>query len=204
MKRPIPARTTRETGQMRYTKFCLAGTAAALIVAAPAARADETAIKAMAQGSHAIVMRHAKTSAHGRALVLDPNGNCANEENLSEAGRAQSQRLKAMLDQAGIKLDAVLTSPFCRTKETAQLAFGTATVDPNLTALEIGTQAQGQVRTQSVTDLLARHAGKGNVALVTHRPNIDALTMELVEEGEAVIAKIQPSGALDVVGRIKP
>jgi phosphohistidine phosphatase SixA len=109
-----------------------------------------------------------------------------------------------MLDKAGIKFDAVLTSPFCRAKETAQLAFGGATVDSNLTALEIGTQAQGQARTQAITDLLARHAGKGNVALVTHRPNIDALTMELVEEGEAVVARIQPNGTLDAVGRIRP
>jgi phosphohistidine phosphatase SixA len=149
-------------------------------------------------------MRHAKISAHAKALVLDPKGNCANEENLSDDGRAQSQRLKAMLDKAGIEFDAVLTSPFCRARDTAQLAFGRATVEPHLTALELGTQAQGQARTQAITELLARNAGKGNVALVTHRPNIDALTMELVEEGEAVVAKIQPGGALDVIGRIKP
>ncbi len=189
---------------MRYSSFCLAAMTAALMVAATAAHADETAIKAMTQGGHALLMRHAKISGHSKAMVLDPKGNCANEENLSADGRAQAQRLKALLDNAGVKFDAVLTSPFCRAKETAQLALGNATVDPNLTALEIGTQAQGQARTQAVTELLARHAGKGNVALVSHRPNIDALTMELVEEGEAVIAKIQPGGALDVVGRIKP
>lgn len=189
---------------MKCSTLCLAAMTAALFVAAPAAHGDEAAIKALAQGGHAILMRHAKISAHAKAMVLDPNGNCANEENLSDDGRAQSGRLKAMLDKAGIKFDAVLTSPFCRAKETAQLAFGRATVDSNLTALEIGTQAQGQARTQAITDLLARHAGKGNVALVTHRPNIDALTMELVEEGEAVVARIQPNGTLDVVGRIKP
>jgi len=189
---------------MKCSKLCLAAITAALFVAAPAAQGDEAAIKALTQGGHAILMRHAKISAHAKAMVLDPNGNCANEENLSDDGRAQSGRLKAMLDKAGIKFDAVLTSPFCRAKETAQLAFGGATVDSNLTALEIGTQAQGQARTQAITDLLARHAGKGNVALVTHRPNIDALTMELVEEGEAVVARIQPNGTLDAVGRIRP
>jgi hypothetical protein len=34
--------------------------------------------------------------------------------------------------------------------------------------------------------------------------NIDALTMELVEEGEALVAKIQSGGTLDVVARMKP
>ena len=177
---------------------------AALAVASPAARADDAAVRALSQGGHAILMRHAKVSGHARALALDPKGNCANEDNLSDEGRVQAQRLKAMLDKAGVRFDAVLTSPFCRAKDTAQLAFGRATVDPNLTALELGSQAEAQSRTKAITALLARHAGKGNVALVTHRPNIDALTMEIVEEGEAIVAKIQPSGELDVVGRVKP
>jgi phosphohistidine phosphatase SixA len=190
--------------EMKYSSRCLAAMLAVQIVAVSTAHADESAIKAMAQGGHALLMRHAKISGHAKAMVLDRNGNCANEENLSDEGRAQAQRLKAMLDKAGVKFDAVLTSPFCRAKETAQLAFGRATVDPDLTALQIGTPAQGQSRSQAVTGQLARYAGKGNIALVTHRPNIDALTMELAEEGEVIIAKIQPSGALDVVGRIKP
>jgi hypothetical protein len=52
--------------------------------------------------------------------------------------------------------------------------------------------------------LLASRADKGSVAIVTHRPNVDALTLELVDEGEAIVARIQPGGDLDVVGRIKP
>jgi phosphohistidine phosphatase SixA len=178
--------------------------ASALLVAVPIARADEAAIKAMMQDGHAILMRHAKTSGHSKALVLDPQGNCANEENLSDEGRAQAQRLKSMLDKAGVKFETVLTSPFCRARDTAQLAFGKASVDENLTALEIGSKEQAQARTKQLTELLGRYAGKGNVALVTHRPNIDALTMELVEEGEALVAKIQSGGTLDVVARIKP
>ena len=176
----------------------------AFLVTVPEARADDAALNALHDGGHAVVMRHARISGHAKALVLDSKGNCANEENLSDEGRAQAQRLKAMLDKAGVKFDAVLTSPFCRARDTAQLAFGKAAVEPNLTALELGTPEQARARTKSITDVLAAHASKGNVALVTHRPNIDALTMELVEEGEALVAKIQPGGNLDVVGRIKP
>jgi phosphohistidine phosphatase SixA len=177
---------------------------AVLAVPAPVAAADEAAVKALAQGGHAVLMRHANVSGHARALVLDPNGNCANEDNLSDEGRAQAGRLKDLLDRAGAKFDVVLASPFCRTRETAQLAFGRATVDGNLTALELATPAQAQARTRAMTELLSRHAGKGNVAVVTHRPNIDALTMEIVEEGEAIVARIRPGGELDVVGRVRP
>lgn len=166
--------------------------------------ADEGALKALEQGGHALLMRHANTSGHSKALVLDSRGDCSNEENLSDQGRAQAQRVRSMLDKAGVKFDAVLASPFCRTRDTAELAFGRATVDADLTALELGTADQARLRAARITALLARHAGKGNVALVTHRPNIDALTMELVEEGEAIVARIQPDGSLDVVGRIRP
>ncbi len=176
----------------------------ALLSAAPDARADEAALKALAQGGHAILVRHARISRHEKAQVLDPQGNCANEAVLSDDGRAQARRLRALLEKAGVRFDAVLASPFCRTRETAQLAFGRAEVEPDLTALDFGTPDQARARGRAMTALLARQAGRDNIALVTHRPNIDALTMELVDEGEAIVARIQPSGELDVVGRIKP
>jgi broad specificity phosphatase PhoE len=178
--------------------------AALLLTVTRPALADDTAVKAMSQGGHAILLRHARLGGHSKSLVLDPEGNCANEENLSDEGRAQARHLKAMLDQAGVKFDVVLASPFCRTKETAQLAFGQAAVDPNLMALELGTADEVKARTQRVTEVIARQAGKGNIALVTHRPNIDALTMELVEEGEAIVARIERDGTLFVVGRVRP
>jgi len=184
----------------------LAGTmlAASAALFAGNALADDAALKALGQGGHAVLMRHARTDGHSKALVLDLNGNCANEDNLSEEGQAQARRMVAVMKKAGVAFDVVLASPFCRTRQTAQLVFGAAKVEPALTALELGTAEQAKARTQAITAFLARQSGKGNVALVTHRPNIDALTMELVPEGAAIVAKIGPDGTLDVVGTIKP
>ncbi len=138
------------------------------------------------------------------ALALDPIANCANGVNLRNDGRAQSLRLTVMFDNAGIPFDAALTSPLSFTREAVHLAFGKATVVQNLTALEIGTQAQGQGRTEALTAQPANRAGKGHVALVTHRPNIDALTTELAEDGDGIAAQIQPRHGRDGVGRIRP
>jgi phosphohistidine phosphatase SixA len=41
-------------------------------------------------------------------------------------------------------------------------------------------------------------------ALVTHRPGVDALTMELVEEGEVIAARIPSSGMLEILTKFKP
>ena len=82
-------------------------------------------------------MRYVKISADGTTMALDPSGNCAQAATPSDDGRGQSQRRKAMLDTGGVASDAMLTSPCCRAKETAPLAFGTATVDPNFAALAL-------------------------------------------------------------------
>jgi broad specificity phosphatase PhoE len=184
--------------------MALSGLAALWLAPAPAAVADEAALKALRQGGHAVLMRHATTSGRTKALVLDPSGNCANEDNLSNEGRAQAQRLKSLLDKAGVKFEKVLASPFCRTRETARLAFGSATVDADLTLLELGTQEEVARRTAKISAVLASQADKGNIALVTHRSNIEVETMELVEEGEVVIAKIRRNGMLDIIARFKP
>jgi len=52
----------------------------ALITTSSMVYADEGTLKALAQGGHVILVRHAAISGHGKALTLDPNGNCANEE----------------------------------------------------------------------------------------------------------------------------
>lgn len=175
-----------------------------LAVGVPTARADEAVLKLLAGGGHALVLRHAKVEDHARAAVLDPDGNCANESNLSEEGRAQARRLGRMLERASVRFELVLTSPYCRARDTARLAFGGATVDASLSPLDLVPQAQAQARTQALAQRLARHAGRGSVALVTHRPNVMMLTLELVDEGEAIVARIREDGDLDVVGRLRP
>ncbi len=182
--------------------FLLAVVAAFLPLGAVQAQTDPLA--ALASGGHVVLMRHALTDGHANALVLDPAGDCSKELVLSADGRRQAERMATRIKALGLRFDAVLASPFCRTRETATLAFGRAEVDPALTALELGSSAEAQARTASIGRRLAGYAGRGNVAVVSHRPNIDALTMEIVEEGEALIARIEPSGELIPVGRIKP
>ena len=38
---------------------------------------------------------------------------------------------------------------------------------------------------------------------MSHRPNIDQLTMELVDEGELLVGRANASGEIDVLGKIK-
>jgi hypothetical protein len=38
---------------------------------------------------------------------------------------------------------------------------------------------------------------------VSHRPNIDLLTMELVDEGELLVGRANAHGEIEVLGRIR-
>jgi hypothetical protein len=41
------------------------------------------------------------------------------------------------------------------------------------------------------------------VVLVSHRPNIDLLTLELIGEGELLVARADENGELTVLGKIQ-
>ncbi len=97
------------------------------------AAADQALVAALRAGGHVAVLRHAITdrSQTDRGDLLDH----AAQRNLSEAGRAQAQRLGAAFAALRVPLGEVLTSPVFRARDTAELAFGTrARVEPMLTA----------------------------------------------------------------------
>jgi len=60
----------------------------------------------------------------------DPPGfkleDCSTQRNLSDDGRAQARRMGKALKKRGVPIGEVLSSPWCRCVETAELAFGRA------------------------------------------------------------------------------
>ena len=83
-----------------------------------------TLLNSLREGGYILYVRH------GEALVGEdqPNLNfqhCSTQRNLSEVGRRQAVTYGEVLRSLRIPVSyPVLTSPFCRTRETAELAFG--------------------------------------------------------------------------------
>ena len=73
-------------------------------------------------GGKLIFIRHAYAPGSG-----DPNNfnlnDCTTQRNLSENGRKQAQLIGKFFRQNKIKIDKVLSSEWCRCKETASIAF---------------------------------------------------------------------------------
>jgi hypothetical protein len=51
--------------------------------------------------------------------------------------------------------------------------------------------------------MIAAERGPVPVVFVSHRPNIDRLTMELIESGELLVGRVSPTGEVNVLGKIK-
>lgn len=166
----------------------------------PAAPAEKPIVRILRQGGLTLVMRHALTdTAISQRELLS---SCATQRNLTVAGREQARAIGRAMRALRIPIGQVRTSPLCRTRDTARLAFGRATVDRMLVNTGIlGTEADDRRRARALRAFVRRPPKAGeNTILVTHSPNILAASGEdTVDEGE--ILALGRGGRL--VGRVK-
>jgi phosphohistidine phosphatase SixA len=147
-------------------------------------------------GGKVILMRHAPVEAGagaGHPLVRDPS--CRRERNLSVDGRRQAREIGGRFAEHQVSVSEVLHSPFCRATETANLAFGSAIPADYLSLLEILEPNEAERRTAELSRVIGSYAGKGNLVLVTHEPNISAVSFEIVKHLDMVI--FEPKGGAD-------
>jgi hypothetical protein len=168
--------------------------------------ADESLWQKIQQESNVVVfMRNAESSGNrdgANMLIWDPSGKCVGESSLTPEGKSQAKRIGEAFTKRGIK-PFVISSPMCRCKETAQIAFGDFLTDPDLRQKRAA-DTNGQEAFQAVASkLLIKHRGRSPVVFVNHRPNIDALTMELLDIGELLVGTLNEDGEIEVLGKIR-
>ena len=167
----------------------------AFLLALPTANAaaNNELWSALQEGGKVVLMRHApveRDSGKGDPLLRDPS--CLNERNLSQQGRQDAERLGMQFKQRDIPITEALHSPYCRTTDTARLAFGDARPVEYLSLLEVLGHDEASKRTAMLEEVIAAHSGPGNLVLVTHEPNINAVSFETVRHLDAVV--FEPGG----------
>jgi phosphohistidine phosphatase SixA len=172
-----------------------------LCIVALSARADDALWRRIAAEDNIVVLTRHMQSAGTNPLAWDESGACRGEHVLTAQGRAEAVSLGRMFREHSIR-PVVVSSPMCRCVETARIAFGEAKVDPALREIASGDGTRTREFNQVASAILARHRGRAPVVFVSHRPNIDQITMELVEEGELLVGKIDAEGRVEVIGRM--
>ena len=157
------------------------------------AAANDEIWNKLKQGGKVVLIRHAATqqgSEAGNPLVRDLG--CKKERNLSAKGRQDAKLLGKRFRERNIPVAEVRHSPYCRTTDTAGLAFGKVIPAKYLSLLEVLGADAAEEQTAQLGQVIGSHSGKGNLILVTHAPNIGAISFELLSFADFVV--FQPKG----------
>lgn len=147
-----------------------------------------------------VLLRHSNAPGVG-----DPSGfklgDCSTQRNLDDVGRAQSRRIGELIRTSPIKVGAVWSSQWCRTRETAALAF------PGLVVRDVAAfnsffaeRNREPDQAREASKLLRLWKGPGVLVVVTHQVNVTSLTGIGPASGEAVVVRWH-DGALRTLGR---
>ncbi len=174
-----------------------------LLAASPRAQADEALWAALREGRAFAMMRHALAPGTGDPANFDVN-DCATQRNLSVEGREQARRTGDAFRANGIMLAEVMTSAWCRCRDTASLMnLGTPEVLPPLNSF-FRNSSQRDPQTEALRQWLAEWVGSRPLVLVTHQVNISALTGEFARSGGIVVVDRNVEGEVKVLGTIAP
>lgn len=201
-----------ERGVNFFIAVTLAAAAAWAVPASAASAEDKplaelsSVLNELRKGGFVIYFRHTTTELSGASNEAADLTRCETQRNLSAKGREQAVQIGKAIRMLGIPIGTVVASPFCRTKDTAQLAFGRFTVNQDLYFV-IGTDAGETKRfANSLRQLLSTPPAKGtNVVLVSHSANLrEAAGIFARPEGAAYVFRPLPNGQFEAVAKILP
>jgi phosphohistidine phosphatase SixA len=162
----------------------------------------KTLITDLQKGGYVIFFRHTATDM--KQKDRDPNlENCDGQRNLNQKGKEEAQQIGAAFRRFNIPVGEVLSSPFCRTLETAQIAFGKATKSELLLSIFYD-HNKNQTIIQSFPSLLQTMPSDAtNTILVGHGVNLDTALEITLKEGGAAIFKPKLDGSFALVSQIQ-
>jgi len=163
-------------------------------------------IEQMQAGGLVLVIRHERTEVPAREDdYTRPAHDCTAQRNLSLAGLAGAGETGVALRALDIPIDAVISSPMCRTTETARMMFGNYRIEPRLIHPNPGVpggrgvDGAGEELLQILGEIVI---GRGNTVLVSHGGNIFRATGLRLAEGEIGILRVSPDGEVEVLGQV--
>ena len=92
-----------------------------------AAQPSTELLSRLREGGYVLYLRHTSTDFSQNDSRMTSFEDCASQRNLTDRGRDEARAIGEHVKRLKIPIGEVLASPFCRTMETARLAFGKAT-----------------------------------------------------------------------------
>ena len=152
------------------------------------ADSNKNLIKQLEDGGKLIFIRHAYAPGNG-----DPNNfnldDCSTQRNLSKEGRKQAQLIGVFFKENKIQIDKVLSSEWCRCKETAEIAFKDFSTISFLNSFYSSKFAKNKTRqVEEFNKYIKKFKSKNNLILVTHYVFISEILNYGPSSGEIVVS----------------
>ena len=150
--------------------------------------ASEQNWKPAQDGDKIILIRHAKAPGGG-----DPEGfkieDCKTQRNLDMMGINQAKKIGKLFREKKVKIDKVLSSQWCRCKDTAKYAFKNYFEFPALNSTFQSSFAKNEPKQLKQLQTFVNNwdGDGGNLVLITHYSIITAITNVVPSSGEIII-----------------
>jgi len=175
-----------------------------LCVTEVVADTDDAIWEALQAGGKVLLLRHARIERdEGSAdpRVRDPS--CRAEAKLSAQGRQDAAELGRRFRAQQVPVSRVRHSPYCRTADTAVIAFTQASPAAFLSLIEGLPPDAAAEQTAQLQQVISAYAEDGVLILVTHRPNIAAVSFELLGHLDALVLAPDGAGGFDELGVLR-
>ena len=179
---------TAHTGYQRGRVFLSVLALSLITTSGVGADDSEEGWAALARGGHVALIRHGNAPP---GYGGDPPGfkidDCKTQRNLDDLGREQARALGEAFRTHGVRVERVLSSPWCRCVETARL-MAVGPVETSW-ALVPDAESRARLRLAELRELVSAWRGAGTLVLVTHAFTVRALLGFLPIQGETVVLK---------------
>ena len=149
---------------------------------------NKNLIKQLEDGGKLIFIRHAYAPGNG-----DPNNfnlnDCSTQRNLNVDGRKQAQKIGKFFRENNVKIYKVLSSEWCRCKETADIAFKDFSTNNFLNSFYSSKYAKNRDKqVKALNNYVEKFKSNKNLIFVTHYVLISEVLNYNPSSGEIVVS----------------
>ena len=156
-------------------------------------------IDQLEEGGKLIFIRHAYAPGSGDPDNFNLN-DCSTQRNLSKEGQRQAEYIGEFFRNNKVKIDKVLSSEWCRCKETAKIAFKNFSTNSFLNSFYSSKFAKNKDKqVKALKEYIKKFKSDKNLVLVTHYVLISEILNYGPSSGEIVVSNKN----LNIIGSLE-
>ncbi len=160
---------------------------------------NENLLNQLQDGKKLIFIRHAYAPGSGDPKNFNLN-DCSTQRNLSEEGRKQAKHIGEFFKKNKIKIDKVLSSEWCRCKDTAKIAFKNFSTNSFLNSFYSSKYVKNKDKQiKMLKEYIQSFNSNKNLILVTHYVLISEILNYGPSSGEIVVSDKN----FNIIGRVE-